>query len=83
MAMGAVVLAGGSESANFSADKLLQDIDRAGASRLDKDLAGDPGETQGRRVGGCISVHRGEIWTDLGQADRIPVTAIAGFSPPF
>src|ERR1700693_1658899 len=37
----------------------------------------------GHRHGRHISLLRGEIWTDLRQADRIPVTATAAFSPAY
>jgi Ca-activated chloride channel family protein len=33
-----------------------------------------------RRVGGRVFVQRGEVWTDLAQSDRIPVTVVAEFS---
>jgi hypothetical protein len=68
---------------NFSAAKSLQNTDRAGSWRLDGDRARHPGRDPVRRVGGRIFLPRGEIWTGWRQANRIPVTAIAAFSPAY
>jgi hypothetical protein len=68
---------------NFSAAKSLQNTDRAGLGGLTEIGPGIPGETQARRVGGRIFLPRGEIWTGRRQANRIPVTAIAAFSPAY
>jgi hypothetical protein len=53
------------ESANFSADKSLQDTDRAGASRLDRDRAGGPERPKRGGLPGvppCVGARSGLIW---------------------
>ena len=41
------------------------------------------GAPAARQVGGRMFVLRDSVWTDLGTADRISVTAVAAFSPAY
>ena len=36
-----------------------------------------------KQVGGRMFVLRDSVWTDIGNADRIPITAVAAFSPAY
>jgi hypothetical protein len=69
-------------SAKFTETKTLQNADEVAAG-----AAGALGSTAGRlaskQVGSRVFVLRDSVWTDIGNADRIPVTAVAAFSPAY
>jgi Ca-activated chloride channel family protein len=69
-------------SAKFAETKTLQNADEVAVA-----AAGALGSTVGgpvsKQVGGRVFVLRDSVWTDLGKADRIPVTAVAAFSPAY
>jgi Ca-activated chloride channel family protein len=69
-------------SAKFAEAKTLQGADEiaAGAAGGMAPAAGAPAAKQ---VGGRMFVLRDSVWTDLGNADRISITAVAAFSPAY
>jgi Ca-activated chloride channel family protein len=69
-------------SAKFADVKSLQTADEIAAGAIG---AGDErgGRETSKRVGGRMFVLRDSVWTDLGNTDRIPVTAVAAFSPAY
>jgi Ca-activated chloride channel family protein len=76
---GAVAFERARRSAKLSDAKSLQSADEAlavGPTGTDSDSRTEPS----KQVGGRVFVLRGSVWTDIGNADRIPVTAVAAFS---
>ncbi len=69
-------------SAKFSEAKTLQRADEL-ASGVVGGLGSPEGSQAARQVGGRVFVLRGSVWTDIGNADRIPVTDVAAFSPAY
>jgi Ca-activated chloride channel family protein len=71
-----------SRSARFAQAKTLQRADEMAAGAV-----GGLGPTAGRQapklVGGRMFLLRDSVWTDLGNADRISITAVAAFSPAY
>jgi len=69
-------------SAKFSEAKTLQSADEVAAG-----VIGGTGSVVGpeapKQVGGRMFVLRDSVWTDIGNADRIPITAVAAFSPAY
>jgi hypothetical protein len=69
-------------SAKFAETKTLQ-----GAEEIAAGMAGGMAPTAGappaKLVGGRMFVLRDSVWTDLGNPDRISITAIAAFSPAY
>jgi Ca-activated chloride channel homolog len=69
-------------SAKFAEAKTLQGADEVAAGVLGN--GGTPGGRQAsKQVGGRMFVLRDSVWTDIGNADRIPITAVAAFSPAY
>ena len=69
-------------SAKFAEAKTLQRADEIAAG-VDRDI-GPTAAAQARKlVGGRMFVLRDSVWTDLGIADRISITAVAAFSPAY
>jgi Ca-activated chloride channel family protein len=70
-------------SAKLSDSKSLSDAEAAASvplESLSRDRAVAP-ET--RRAGGRLFIRRGRVWTDVGQADRITVTAVVAYSKAY
>ena len=69
-------------SAKFADTKTLQ-----GADEIAAGVVGSTGPMGGKQapkqVGGRMFVLRDSVWTDIGNADRIPITAVAAFSPAY
>jgi Ca-activated chloride channel family protein len=69
-------------SAKFAEAKTLQSADEVAAG-----VIGGTGSVVGpeapKQVGGRMFVLRDSVWTDIGNADRIPITAVAAFSPAY
>jgi len=69
-------------SAKFLKTKTLQSADEIAAG-----VVGGMGPTAGRQaakqVGGRMFVLRDSVWTDIGNANRISITAVAAFSPAY
>jgi Ca-activated chloride channel homolog len=69
-------------SAKYAEAKTLQSADELVAG-----VVGGLDRTGGgqapKRVGGRMFVLRDSVWTDIGNTDRIPVTAVAAYSPAY
>jgi len=69
-------------SAKFAEAKTLH-----GADEIAAGAAGALGPTAGRQaskqLGGRMFVLRDSVWTDIGNTDRISITAVAAFSPAY
>jgi Ca-activated chloride channel family protein len=66
-------------SAKFLETKTLQSADEMAAGVVGG-LVHRAGSPATKQVGGRMFVLRDSVWTDLGNADRIPITAVAAFS---
>lgn len=79
---GAVAFDRARRSAKFAETKTLQ-----GADEIAAGVVGSTGPMGGRQaskqVGGRMFVLRDSVWTDIGNANRIPITAVAAFSPAY
>ena len=71
-----------SRSAKFAEVKTLQSADEVVAGAM-SGWASTGGREAPKRVGGRVFVLRDSVWTDIGNTDRIPVTAVAAFSPAY
>jgi Ca-activated chloride channel family protein len=69
-------------SAKFVETKTLQSEDEIAAGAVDG-IGRTVGRQAAKRVGGRMFVLRDSVWTDIGNADRIPITAVAAFSPAY
>lgn len=69
-------------SAKFAETKTLHSADEVAAG-----VVGGLGPIVGReapkQVGGRLFVLRDSVWTDIGNTDRIPITAVASYSPAY
>jgi Ca-activated chloride channel family protein len=70
-------------SSKFSESKTLADADAVAGEALATlaPAAASPRET--RRIGGRIFVHRDQVWTDIGHADRITITEVEPYSKAY
>ncbi len=75
---GAAVFDRARRSAKFAEAKTLQSANEAAAG-----LAPGGGGRVSNRMGDRMVVLRDSVWTDIGNADRIPITAVAAFSPAY
>jgi Ca-activated chloride channel family protein len=66
-------------SAKLSDSKSLASAEAAAAERLEA-LTPPGASSPAKRAGGRLFVKRGAVWTDVAQADRITVTAVAAYS---
>jgi Ca-activated chloride channel family protein len=66
-------------SSKFSDSKSLAAADAAAEYRL-ATLAPASASPATRRIGGRLFVQRGQVWTDIGHADRITITEVAAYS---
>jgi Ca-activated chloride channel family protein len=69
-------------SAKYSAANTLQSADEVASAAVGAVGVGG-GSRAPKQVGGRLFVLRDSVWTDIGNADRIPVTAVAAFSPAY
>jgi Ca-activated chloride channel family protein len=69
-------------SAKFEEAKTLQSADEIAAGVVG---GAEPavGRPVSKPVGGRMFVLRDSVWTDIGNADRMPITAVAAFSPAY
>jgi Ca-activated chloride channel homolog len=79
---GAVAFDRARRSAKFVETKTLQGAEEIAAAGVGgmRPIAGAPAAKQ---MGGRMFVLRDSVWTDLGNANRIPITAVAAFSPAY
>jgi Ca-activated chloride channel homolog len=69
-------------SAKLSDSKSLAAAEAAAADRLES-LSRDRAVAETRRAGGRLFIRRGQVWTDIGQPDRITVTDVAAYSKAY
>ncbi len=69
-------------SANLRAAKTLQGSDELSAAAA-SDLVRGEGAPATRQAGDRLFVLRDSVWTDIRNPDRIPITAVAAFSPAY
>jgi hypothetical protein len=69
-------------SAKFVEAKTLQAADEIAAGAVGG-MGAPAGRQAAKQVGGRVFVLRGSVWTDIGHADRISITAVAAFSPAY
>jgi Ca-activated chloride channel homolog len=69
-------------SAKLSDSKSLAAAETAAADQL-QSLARDRAVAETRRAGGRLFIRRGQVWTDVGQPDRITVTDVAAYSQAY
>jgi Ca-activated chloride channel homolog len=69
-------------SAKLSESKSLAAAESAASDRLET-LSRDRAAPDTRRAGGRLFIRRGQVWTDVGQLDRITVTAVAAYSKAY
>jgi Ca-activated chloride channel homolog len=69
-------------SAKFMKANTLESADEIAAGVVGA-LVPAEGRPAPKQVGGRMFVLRDSVWTDIGNADRIPVTAVAAFSPAY
>jgi len=67
-------------SSKLAEVKSLNAAEEVAQGRMEAAVGDSMSRALVRRVGGRVFVHRGEVWTDLAQADRIPITVVAAFS---
>jgi Ca-activated chloride channel family protein len=67
-------------SAKLAEVKSLNAAEEVAQSRVEAAIRDRTSQMALRRVGSRVFVQRGEVWTDLAQTDRIPVTVVAEFS---
>jgi Ca-activated chloride channel family protein len=67
-------------SAKLAEVKSLNAAEEVAQSRVEAATRDRASQVTVRRVGSRVFVQRGEVWTDLAQTDRIPVTVVAEFS---
>jgi Ca-activated chloride channel family protein len=69
-------------SAKLSDSKSLAAAETAASDRL-QSLARDRAVAETRRAAGRLFIRRGQVWTDVGQPDRITVTDVAAYSQAY
>jgi hypothetical protein len=79
---GAAAFVRARRSANFAEVKALDRADELVFQGIAASESGG-GEPTAKLLGGRTFVLRDSAWTDIGNADRIPVTAVAAFSPAY
>jgi Ca-activated chloride channel homolog len=70
-------------SAKLADSKTLAAADEVASSRLETLTVGAAGASATRLVGGRLFVGRDQVWTDVGHADRITVTAVVAYSKAY
>ena len=70
-------------SAKLADSKTLAAADEVASSRLESLSSGTAGAPATRLAGGRLFVRRGQVWTDVGHADRITVTAVVAYSKAY
>ena len=79
---GAAAFDRANRSAKFAEVKTLQRADEMAAGAIAPDPSRD-GRRVAKSVGGKIFLLRDSVWTDIANADRIPVTAVAAYSSAY
>ena len=69
-------------SSKFLVTSNLQSADEVASEPAQRESPGS-GRQLMRQIGGRVFVLRDSVWTDIGKADRIPVTAVAAFSQAY
>jgi len=69
-------------SSKLSDSKSLAAAELAASDRLES-LSRGRAVAETRRVGGRLFIRRGQVWTDVGQPDRITVTDVAAYSKAY
>jgi Ca-activated chloride channel family protein len=69
-------------SAKLADSKSLAATESAASDRLET-LSRDRAAPDTRRAGGRLFIRRGQVWTDVGHADRITVTDVAAYSKAY
>ena len=67
-------------SSKFTESKSLAEADSMASARLATLSPTTPSAAATRRAGGRIFVMRGQVWTDIGHADRITITEVEAYS---
>jgi Ca-activated chloride channel family protein len=67
-------------SAKLADSKTLAAADEVASSRLESLTVGAVAAPATRLAGGRLFVRRNQVWTDVGHADRITVTAVVAYS---
>jgi len=67
-------------SSKLAEVKSLNAAEEVAQARVEAAVGGSMSRAMVRQVGSRVFVHRGEVWTDLAHADRIPITVVAAFS---
>jgi Ca-activated chloride channel family protein len=67
-------------SAKLSDSKSLAAADEVAAAQSASLAPGTAAAPASRRVAGRLFIQRGQVWTDVGHADRITVTDVAAYS---
>lgn len=70
-------------SAKLADSKTLAVADEVASSRLESLSSGTAAAPATRLAGGRLFVRRGQVWTDVGHADRITVTTVVAYSKAY
>ncbi|CAN5745137.1 hypothetical protein BH24GEM1_BH24GEM1_18070 [soil metagenome] len=79
---GSAVFERARRSSKFAVTNNLQSADEVASEPAHRGSPG-AGRPLTRQIGGRVFVLRDSVWTDIGKADRIPVTAVAAFSQAY